>query len=342
MSTEEPRVMSESPPVSTWELLRTLGFAEKGRKLHFKVDNLELEASQVWNEWLAPVVFLHGLYRGPRATGMIADDLPPEVESREQGLAYLAYYLDGSLPHPIAEPAWLKEGRSYQYLLPWNRRLAGFNARPQCSVQREWVRLAFKRLAAHLAKLDDDVPVIFGFGSGVLTIRCAGNLIAMPADGRSWTHCYSVKAAAFRKLPKRMMHDPVGFSVWDSALTIGNRRFSGATAVDAGEDASDSLRAHDQLTREMMAERLANRLADLLQKQDPEERKEAISKISHLVWESHQIMASNGTPQRFARSLFLDNPVLAKLALEFKVDPEQVDDPVDLVARLLPSDEHMM
>jgi hypothetical protein len=25
-----------------------------------------------------------------------------------------------------------------------------------------------------------------------------------------------------------MMHDPVGFSVWDSALTIGNRRFSGA------------------------------------------------------------------------------------------------------------------
>jgi hypothetical protein len=69
--------------VSTWELLRTLGFAEKGRKLHFKLGDLQLEASQVWNERLAPVVFLGGLYRSPRAIGMVADDLPHKVESRE-------------------------------------------------------------------------------------------------------------------------------------------------------------------------------------------------------------------------------------------------------------------
>jgi hypothetical protein len=124
VSTEEPGVTSQSSPLSTWELLRTLGFAEKERKLHFKLGSMELEASQVWNESLVPVVFLTGLYRSPRTIGMVADELPPEVESREQGLAYLAYYLEGGLRDLVTVPAWLQEGRSYQHLLPWERHFA--------------------------------------------------------------------------------------------------------------------------------------------------------------------------------------------------------------------------
>jgi hypothetical protein len=236
VSTEEPSVTSQSSPVSTWDLLRTLGFAEKGRKLHFKLRNLELEASQVWNEYLAPVVLFIALLKGPRTIGMIAEDLPPEVESVEQGLAYLAHYLREWDRHLPAVPPWLHEGRSYQHLLPWERRHAAYKARPHCYVEREWVRLAFKKLAKRLADLDDDVPVSFGFDSGVMTIRCDGTVIAMPADGRSWARCYSVQAGALRKLPKRLMKETVGFSVWDSAITIGNRRFTGAVAVDLGEE----------------------------------------------------------------------------------------------------------
>jgi hypothetical protein len=67
-----------------------------------------------------------------------------------------------------------------------------------------------------------------------------------------------------------------------------------------------------------------------------------VLEISRLVWEGLQITVHNGSPQAFARNLFLDPPELAELALAQKFDPSQVDDPVDLVARLLPSDEHMM
>jgi hypothetical protein len=92
----------------------------------------------------------------------------------------------------------------------------------------------------------------------------------------------------------------------------------------------------------MMAERFANRLADLLQKQDPEERKEAMSEIRHWVWDSFQITVHNGSPEAFARNLFLDHSELVNRAVAENFDPKEVSDPADLVARLLPSDEHMM
>jgi hypothetical protein len=46
-------VNAQTLPVSTWELLRALGFTEDEGKLRYKLDHMDLLAGQVWNEWLA-------------------------------------------------------------------------------------------------------------------------------------------------------------------------------------------------------------------------------------------------------------------------------------------------
>jgi hypothetical protein len=86
--------------------LRALGFTEDEGKLRYKLDHMDLLASQVWNEWLAPVVSLSGVYQTSRTTGMVACDLLPN-ESREQGLAFLAYYLGEYARHVTNAPPWL-------------------------------------------------------------------------------------------------------------------------------------------------------------------------------------------------------------------------------------------
>lgn len=225
---------AQTLPVSTWELLRALGFTEDEGKLRYKLDHMNLRASQVWNEWLAPVVSLSGVYQTSKTIGRVASDLLPNVESREQGLAFLAYYLEEYARHDPNAPPWLHEGRSYRHLLPWERKRTEYEARPHCYVQRDWARLALKKLAEQLAKLDDHSPVSFSFRGGVLTIRCVeGAVIAMSADGRSWAKEYYIKAGALRKLPKRLMRDTVGFAIWDSALTIGNLSFRRVIAAAA-------------------------------------------------------------------------------------------------------------
>jgi hypothetical protein len=227
---------SEPSAASMWNLLRSLGFVEAETKLHLKFGNLELRASQIWNECLTPIVFLTGNLSSRQTIAMVAYELPPQIESPEQGLAFLAYALQDHVRHLVTVPAWLLEGQLYRHLLPWERERAAYEARSHCYVQRDWVRLAFKMLAVELIKLDDNALVTFWFDGGVLTIRCVGTVIAMPANGRPWKQRFSLKAGALRKLPSRLMHDTIAFSVWDSAITIGNRRFSGVIGADVGSD----------------------------------------------------------------------------------------------------------
>lgn len=74
------------------------------------------------------------------------------------------------------------------------------------------------------------------FDGEVIKIRCAGALIAMPAVGEPWSCPYSLKVEHLRRLPKRLMHEIVESSIWESTLTIGNIRYPGVVAIDSEED----------------------------------------------------------------------------------------------------------
>jgi hypothetical protein len=165
-------------------------------------------------------------------------EMPPEVESIEQGKAWVAWCLDNNVGgrkfEPVAAPAWLAEGRQHLHLLPWERRSAAYAARPHCDVQRDWARVALKALGEQLSTVDDEGPVTFGFDGNVLTIRCAGKVNPMPTEGSHWTQSYSIRAGALRSVPKRLMSYNIQFSVWDEVLTIGNRCYKPAFAIEVG------------------------------------------------------------------------------------------------------------
>lgn len=130
-----PIGMSGPSPVSTWDLLRTLGFAEdqtviSDRQPGLSVDfgNLKLSASFGINRRFVHVVLLTGVIVTKRSICEINSELPPNVESIEQGMALVAWCLDnaaGGRFEPAVAPAWLAEGRRHRHLLPWERERAG-------------------------------------------------------------------------------------------------------------------------------------------------------------------------------------------------------------------------
>jgi len=206
----DPAVESRPSPVSTWDLLLALGFTEDQTVmsdpqpgLSFDFGNFKLSASRLVNMRFVPVVLLGGVLVTKQSIGLMENELPLEVESFEQGVAYVAWCLDnaaGGTFEAASAPAWLTEGRRHRHLLPWERQAAAYEARPRCSVRRDWARIAIKALAEQLATVDDNTPVTVWFDGSVLTIRCAEKVCAMPADGHAWTEPYLIRAGALTQL----------------------------------------------------------------------------------------------------------------------------------------------
>ena len=154
-------------------------------------------------------------------------------------MAWLSLTLDraaGGTFNPPNAPAWLAIGRQNQLLLPWIRaeaeKLAAYEARPRCSVAREWMRLGLKRLTELLATAEDDCPVEFRFDGSILSIHCDSGVIPMPAEGKPWEQAYSLPAAKLRRVPKRLMRDPIEVSIRDSSVTIAGWFYQGAIVLD--------------------------------------------------------------------------------------------------------------
>jgi hypothetical protein len=224
-----------------WAMLRALGFSEDRRVisdlypgLSFDFGNLKLSAGSMLNGRFVPVVLLSGLISTKRNIASIEAELPLEVESIEQGMAFVAWSLDNAAHgrfEPAITPAWLETGRTHRHLLPWERERAEADARPHCSVHRDWMRVALKKLAATLDAVSDGEPVRFAFDGSTLTVRCADSFMAMPAHGYPWTLSYSISAGALKPLAKRLMSKMIEISVWKSTLTRGNRRYTEVIAV---------------------------------------------------------------------------------------------------------------
>lgn len=98
----------------------------------------------------------------------------------------------------------------------------------------------------------------------------------------------------------------------------------------------------DDKTQRML-QRLSDRLAALL-KPDPDWAATAdqIEGMLDGVDLQVEVDKTHG-PRAFATSLFLNNPrlvVLAERAIKFRTDPYQIDQPLDLIENLLPSNQH--
>lgn len=228
--------MNETGIIYTWDVLRDLGFqldgkviSDGGSGLSFDFGNFKLSASLFINRWFVEIVLFTGILRTQRTLAEVSFEMPREVESRELCAAWIIYYLDRAGEKgvfvPTKEVPWLADGRQYKHLLPWERKREAYNARPRCTIQREWMKLALKNLSEILSGVTDDEPVFFYFDGRALTVMCAGKTVLVAAEGSAWPAIYQLVAGRMKRLPKRLMNPGVEVSVWQSSLLIGNYRY---------------------------------------------------------------------------------------------------------------------
>ena len=227
----------------TWDVIQDLGFEPDPTAvmpgLSFDFGNFELKATCVWHLQFGAVVMFSGVLSTPRTLAYVNFEIARSiVTSRELCAAWIVSHLDrqamGGVFQPARDVPWLAEGRLHRHLLPWvieearlEREAAAYRARPCCMVRKEWLKLALKTLAEHVAAVADTEPVVFAFDGHVLSIRCAANAVVLTGEGKPWTTEYAIPAGQLRKLPKRLYGDRVNVSVWGTRLEIDRLRYDG-------------------------------------------------------------------------------------------------------------------
>jgi hypothetical protein len=78
----------------------------------------EIEAVVFVNRWLREGYFLGGVVNTGRTISSVDGELPLDVDSKEQGLALLSYFLARHIPDPN-RPPWLRIGERMTSHLPW-------------------------------------------------------------------------------------------------------------------------------------------------------------------------------------------------------------------------------
>lgn len=222
-------------PLITWNVLKSLGFKEDngvisdppgGLSYHF--DGFKLSASVCINRSFYPIILFTGVYATGRTLAEVHFEMPREVESYEQAAAWLAWSLEQQIGRSfgtISAMPWLEIGRRNYDLLPWERSRVAYELRPHCYVDRDWMRLALRKLRAALTMSPPKGMVHFGFDGEILKIETSGELIAVPGTGRAWPFRVSVPVAKLEDLPKRLIQPSIPVSYWEGRLILGNRGF---------------------------------------------------------------------------------------------------------------------
>jgi hypothetical protein len=111
--------------VKTRALLETLGFQEDWEAITdqrpayaYDFGNLRLSAAEVMSNYLRPCFLFGGIELGARSIGQVEFEMPVEIESFEQGVAWISYGI-GERFRPCFPTPWLADGRMWKEQLPW-------------------------------------------------------------------------------------------------------------------------------------------------------------------------------------------------------------------------------
>ena len=224
----------------TREVFEVLGFdtftgqyAEVQPSFSLCIGGHRITFEQITNAHLNPVFFVSGTVSTKRSIGIIELDMPIKVADFEQGVAWIAYALRG-LFDDDDKPQWLRDGEAWADKLPWQIKVARYAAlraaRPHCTVARDWFRLAANELRGRAADAGPLDVAAFMFDGEALTIRAVGKLLSMPGEGTAWREPINVALSMFKRLPRRLMSDPVEVELWQGCLGINRHRFPCTTA----------------------------------------------------------------------------------------------------------------
>ncbi len=215
--------------------------------MSYDFGDFKLSGAFVMGNDFQDVVLFTGIIHTSRTLANVEFEIPCYDLSSELCAAYIAYHLDkivsGSMFVPEKDSPWLVTGRANKHLLPWEKRRQFelemaeaeariYRARPHCTVERKWLRLALNSLAEYLASAPDDAPVRFDFYGSVLCIRCMKEEIAVGAKSDCLGFHCSVPAGKLRTLPKRLMSENVDVSIWMERLQIDRCCYKGIIELE--------------------------------------------------------------------------------------------------------------
>jgi len=216
-------------PWKTRDVLMKLGFKEDWSAItdmqpgyYYDFGNLRLTAAQVVNRYFVPIFYFGGVVTGYRQIREIEFEALLEVESFEQGVALIAYGIGWDFM-PLKPTPWLALGQEWQDTLPWIREQKAYMARPQCTVERDWFRVAKRKLLELVTKANENDLAFVRFDGEMLRICLCGQIIPMPATGKEWDEQYTINAKELDSLPKRLKNDLICVSIWENRLNMGNR-----------------------------------------------------------------------------------------------------------------------
>ena len=110
--------------LATQTLLRSLGaeddpsiFQDGDVGVRMQIGPHALRGGQVMSWWLTPTYRISGVIKTERTVALVDSEMPVEIESEDEGLAWLAAILRGSIPQDL-KPDWLLKGECLRHLLP--------------------------------------------------------------------------------------------------------------------------------------------------------------------------------------------------------------------------------
>ena len=221
--------------IATRAALHELGFSPAETwpdSLQFDFGNLLITASEGLTMTAGYAVNFSGVHSTRREITMYDFNLPCKLESLDQGKALISYYLRDFTPDIPC--LWLEEGRDLRHLLPWERqRLAdeacrkrqrlAYEACPKCRIERDWFRLAAKKLRV-LAEAADEAAVIeIAFDGKTILFLTHAETIAMPATGDAWNEAFRFQLKSLTHLPKRLNDSRVSVVIFEGRVSIARR-----------------------------------------------------------------------------------------------------------------------
>jgi len=209
--------------VSMESILIQIGFLPYENGLQFCFGNCNLKAIQGINRNFQEGFNFYCYYISNRTAGELEFFLPYQVDSYEQGLAFIAYYLrNADLKN---KPHWVNEGLALSEHLPWEKDRKEYNENPTATIEHEWFRVLVNKLRLLISYSKDEDVSTFSFDGTVLKVVCNNETFVVGGLGKGWQRTATVKTKSLDFLPKRISNRNVPVFIWKDNLHIGNRVF---------------------------------------------------------------------------------------------------------------------
>jgi len=204
---------------------------DENSRLSFDFGNFQLTAICAMNRHFAQIILLGGVMVKPRAVALVDFEMPREVSSKEQCVAWITWNLDQAAGRERFVPRnpveWIELGRQNKHLLPWVYPISPIQTpHAYCVVPRDWLRLAWKELTKRVESTGVKEQIVFECNDEILRISHDGSTVAaIPAEGGVWASAFEIVSDAFGALPKRFKEEKVSVSVFDTYIQIGDLRY---------------------------------------------------------------------------------------------------------------------